>query len=70
MKVSVTVGSTTQETTLEGLLQYDPRYDTPLGTKETVTEGVMALFREAIEEEWSRTEDSIRQVAKVLGMKL
>lgn len=67
MKVSITVGSTTQETTLEGLLQYAPRYNEPAGTKETVTAGIMALFQEAVEEEWQRTQDQIAQASKVFG---
>lgn len=67
MKVSITVGSTTQETTLEGLLQYDPRYDKSAGTKETVTAGIMALFKEAVEEEWQRTQDQIAQASKMFG---
>lgn len=70
MKVSITVGSTTEETTLESLTGYDPALNEPTRSKGKVVEALVDLFTEALQEEWARTTDQIQQAAKAMGVEL
>lgn len=64
MKVSVTVGDTTRETTLEALLDH-PAMER--GPQETVTMQIMALFESALGDEWSKARTQINLVCDAMG---
>jgi hypothetical protein len=64
MKVSITVGDTTRETTLQQLLEHPQMERDP---QAAITMGVMSVFEAALSDEWSKASRQINEVCDFMG---
>jgi hypothetical protein len=64
MKVSITVGDTTRETTLEKLLEHPQMERDP---RDAITTQLTGLFEAALGDEWAKARVQINLVCDAMG---